>query len=376
MFLQIILLAAMVYAAYRLRPDPQTFPKHYESLQRSHGTVVAGMFSRLLGGLPGGSHFTYTDLIIATLAQVEETGEMFVGVLGIWLLLPTNQRAGSGESAETIEMGRLAARSEALVREAHQLKATGEHEKAALAYERAAAASDKSGDAFAGAELLDEAARCWRTSGKDSKYFEMTGKAVGAFEKRSRHGKAAGLLDKAAKHCLTLADNKDATTSVHPLLQQAAAYYQRAAGLYEVEGDSRSENLKLDRLHVLARLGLREEAATGFAEAALQIAQRDPVLINQSQRLLLMAALCSVEDVQLYSRRVGEWTQKYSWLANSREGKLALLLGEALGSGNVDKGMQSRLQREKGMIASLPLWAEQLWSQTLSRLDEGLDDIR
>lgn len=375
MFFELLLVAVVCYAAHCLRPDPNSFPKFHDGLARSRGRQPTGLFGKLLGGLHPSSHFDYTDVLVGWLAHVQETGEVFLGIFRVWLSLPTNQQRRSGEATEALELGRMAPRSDAVIQEAHQYKAEGKYEKAAQLYEKGAVANDKNGDPFAYAELLDEAARCWKQAGNDRSYFTIMEKAVAGFQKRNRMGKAARLLDKAAQHCVALAAREDTSTSQ---LQQAAKYYGRAADLYGMEDDGRAESLRVERLHIIARLGQLEEASQGFETTALQIVARDPILINQSQRLLFMALLCVADDAPRYCRWVADLTQQYSWFAHSREGKLAVLLGEALAllrEQEVD-AMLEKLERAKGMVASLPLWAEAHWSAILSQIVQGRDDIR
>jgi tetratricopeptide (TPR) repeat protein len=388
MLIELIILGGLGYIAHKTRPSPSSFSKYYENLVGHPTNKLVNLVDRLLGG---GSrvNFRTTDLLLAWLVRVEGSGQLFLGVFGVWLeisgigrgqIFEAVETGGAGGIAENIEMvdTSMAAQSEA-----HTLKAAGKYVEASRAYEKASQSASKV-DPFAAAELLDEGARCKKMAGDIVGYESTTIKAAELFRKKNRYLRAASLYEKLAKHCLLEAEKGSSKGSskgqVESLLKKAMNYFRKSMEYYEQEDDGRSKSLHVEVLNIMAKLGEHKKAADGFVEEAKRIFLMDSILVNQSQRMLLFAVMClTAEDHIVANRRITELFNSYSWFANSREGKWSMLLGGTLQeSHELDFGIDERikvLDRELNMMATMPGWFTDLWNETRQSLITAEPDL-
>ncbi|PJF17447.1 Sec17p [Paramicrosporidium saccamoebae] len=357
MFFEILLVAGLCYLAHRTRPNPNTFPKHYSTLTTKG---VSGLVERLLGGRT--QNFIYTDLVLAWMVRTE-TG-LFLGIFGSWIALGETDGV-----ADRIEMGtmRTEDKNAATQREANTLKAAGKYEEASRLFEKTAGRVT-SEDPYSAAELYDEAARCRKMVQDFTGYEALTIKAAELFKARNRGIRAAGLYDKLAKHYMTF-DSRDT-------LLKAKDYFGKSRDLYEIESDSRAEALGIEIISLHAKLGEYRKAADGFVDEAGRIFQKDAMFVNQSQRCLLFAVAClALDDEVLCCRQIATFAGQYSWFANSREGKWALKLSDALRQVPSNESYVETLEGDLRMMASMPAWFERAWSILKDRLESHSHDL-
>jgi tetratricopeptide (TPR) repeat protein len=357
MFFEILFIAGLGYLAHRTRPNPNTFPKYYSALVTKG---LGGLVERLLGGRT--QNFIYTDLVLAWMVRTE-TG-LFLGVFGSWIALGETDGV-----ADRIEMGTMHTedKNAASQREANTLKAAGKYEEASRLFEKTAGRVT-SDDPYSAAELYDEAARCRKMVQDFTGYEALTIKAAELFKARNRGIRAAGLYDKLAKHYVAL-DSREA-------LLKAKDYFGKSRDLYEIESDSRAEALAMEIINLYAKLGEYRKAAEGFIDEADRIFRKDVMFVNQSQRCLLFAVAClALDDEVLCCRRIAEFVTQYSWFANSREGKWALKLSNALRQVPSDEPYVEVLERDLRILASMPTWFERAWTVLKDRLESHSHDL-
>lgn len=267
-----------------------------------------------------------------------------------------------------VKMGKIQSKSKSneradtALREAHQLKAVGSFVEAAKQYETAAKESTRAGDPFSPAEYWQEAAKCWKMADNTEEQERALLKAADLFKKRGRDIRAAGII-KTLSRCSSDRGDK----------QEALHYLREAAKLFEGEKDGRTWSTLLESYHLLAEMGQYREAAQGFEDEALRILVTDMLLVNQSQRLLLMATLCLIfYDETVAEAKVFSWTRDYSWFASSREGKLAHDLARIGLDPSWDEleSMLYKLEEDYKMIATMPAWFGQLWHQKIDDLEK------
>lgn len=380
MIVQLLVLGGIGYLAHRTRPVPASFSSYYSSVGSAETPSQvrgSGVFGSLVGKVLSLGRrrvdptVGFIDLLVAWLAKVEETGEYFLGVCGLWIpliVLDTRLR-------ESPQIGLLESQMEKQVKLGHQLKAAGEYRRAAEVYERAALAAEKEGDPFSAPELYDEAARSMRMAGDVDAYIRGTVRAAQLFQKKNRSVRAAGLYEKLGKHY------KSSKNAGRREFELASQYFLAAQELYEAEDDGRAANLQLERLYLAVELGEYAQAADGFEQEAGRLIQKDGLLINQSQRLLLFACVCYVAtgDVQLSSRKQREYERNFAWFGSSREGRLARLLvgakSEAEENYDDPQAIVDRLVAEKEMLASMPNWFDSIWSKALGSILTVKPDI-
>lgn len=363
MLFLVVIVGLTCWLAYTTRPTPQTFSKYYNG---QGGRLIGGLVERLLGG-GRANLFEFTDLYVAWLVRVTETGQLYLGIFGYWLPLVGFEK----EVADSIEMGKLRLaedKSEALKRDAHTLKASGRYDEASKAYEKAANAVT-SVDPYSAAELYDEGARCKKMTHDWSAYEAMSLKAAELFRKKNRNIRAAAIFDRLAKYF--------SSESGVAELRKAINYYERCRELYEIEDDGRGASLAGEICSLQARLGEWTKAADGFVREAKRVFIKDPVFINQSQRSLLFAAICyGMDDSIRMGRRVNELSKEFPWFVECREGRWAMLLSDALCQvPNEGEDYLTLLDDDLRMLPSMPIWFDHAWKVLRSRIEQSASDL-
>lgn len=367
MLLEILVAVLVGFVAHKTRPAPSTFAQHYHKVHQQRTTSRGGRLfafvDRILGSVPEQANFQFTDILVAWIVVVHGTGEVFLGIFGMWILAFSSS---SASQEGQIEMGtmkgrnRNSERADAALREAHQLKAAGDFVKAAERYGAAAEEAARMDDPFSPAEHWHEASKCWKMAGNVEEQQQSLLKAADLFKKGGRSVRAAGIMKTLSKSFLDR-DEKE----------NALRYLREAAKLFEGEEDSRVWSTLLESYHLLAEMGQYLEAARGFEEEALRIVASDTILVNQSQRLLLMATLSLLsQDEATAKGKTLAWCRDYPWFVSSREGKLALELVRISLDPSADELEDSLHKLEEGyqMIATMPAWFDRLWGQKIDDL--------
>lgn len=387
MFWTLLVVGGICYLCYRTRPTPSTFQKFYQTYysnkaprsapRRFFGAVEKFLSSGKLSlSSTASNNFIIVNCLVAWLVRVEEDQEWYLGILGLWI--PLGRRAslffnskanivetGEGKAnilsdSDTIMNSLQSSRTEKLQREAHSLKASNRYLEAAERYQSAAEQYERGGEErWMGAEMWEEAGKCWKMAGDEGAYLACNNKAAQQFRINNRNIRAATIYEKLAKYLIAQGGREE----------KALNYYEQAQDLFAIEEDGRASMLTIEILQLKASLNQFTTVINGFIREAERLFRQDPILINQSQRLLLMAtmACCLLNDGN-YGKLSNDLQAKFTWFAGSREGTwaagLVRLLQRQEQLNEEEETLRQdieRLNRELQMMATLPDWFYRGW---------------
>ena len=357
--------------AYKSKPCHTSFKKYYQQLHTRPNKLL-GFVDRLLSGRSGiATSFEYQDWIVAWLVRVKETGELFLGIFGVWM--PISMFADGiimrGRTNEVHDMGNASlqrSKGETLQREANSLKAAGKYTEAASTY-YAASRATHANDPWMAAELLEDCAKCYKMMGDMKGYMEKGREAAELHVQQNRILRAAVIYERIGMN------GRDSDP------KWAVTFLEMAKQLFMMEDDARGKGLSLEILMLKAQLGEYGVAADGFFEQAQLVYKRDSLFIYQGQRFMLFGLMCVIlerGDAVRLSRTFEEMIENCPWFRESREAQWVGLLCEALNSpispANTPEELVKLLDSGLDMMASMPTWFYAGWERLRRQI---IDDV-
>ncbi|CAG8573559.1 6629_t:CDS:2 [Ambispora gerdemannii] len=360
-----LLFSVFLYAAYKTNPDNISFGSYITSdnkNKKNQSNAISSFITGILSNKPRVPEFKRDDYLCFSIVTLGDGSATYLGVFGVWFVLRLEMQ--SLENLATNEKNQA-------------IKAKGARdceflidESAAKHYLSAAKRFQSVGDDHNQIEAggcYENAYLAFQQTKQTAKALQALETAASIYEFHDKHvTRAARVYEQLAK----LYENK---TSAQLDLQKALTMHQKAAELFEREGDNRQFFSLISQIELMAELGRYEEAIK-ILENVIATAANDRVLSFKVKDYCFLQCVCliALRDWIRVEKQYEELCQLYPSFVDSRESKLIKKLIESINA--YDTSAFATACQEYDTLTPFPPWQIEILLQAKKGLE--VEDFR
>ncbi|KAG9285653.1 hypothetical protein G9A89_009293 [Geosiphon pyriformis] len=361
----------VLFIAYKTNPDASSFHAYFTSDTKPKDGV-SGFLTNLLSSKPRVPVFKHNDYFCFSIVTLQNGTAAYLGLFSFWFLLSQVVIVEDGKKKPFGNwfIGGQGSKSQQLkLEEATELQVL--EDRANVDRETAIKAKVKR-DYDTAAKHFLLAAKRFQNAGGDNNQLDAAAcyeDAYKAFQQTKKTGKALEALEiaatiyelrnqqatRAARVYEQLAVLYKKTNSEHRDLEKALAMHQKAADLFEEEGDGRHLYSLISQAELTAEIGHYEKAIR-LLDTIAETAADDRVQSFKIKDYVFLQCICliALDDWVRLERRFEELNQLYPSFADSRESTLIRKLVEAKNTYDLSAFVTSC--RDYDQFTPLPPW--------------------
>ncbi|KAK9711685.1 hypothetical protein K7432_007674 [Basidiobolus ranarum] len=352
----LILLAVGCYYSFTSKPDPDSFRKFIAGGESNEPSSSKGWFSKVVSKFRNVPEFQYHDYLLFSYVSLSDGSAHFLGWGNRWWLLSKlldgNLNPTTGEEKNLVNTLDLV---ELEKEKAHKAKLKKNYIEAAQFFLKASQFLKDQKDeesTYEQAVCLEEAYKAFKQGNQLEKglnYLEQAASKFGTSTRRATRG--ARLYDQLGEHYNSLGKRNQSRQE----LVKACKMYEKAAELYDMEGDSRSVYSISHQAELASELGLYEEAIHSY-DKVISVASEDRLLQFKLKDYLVSACLCVLakDGWEEFTSTFHRYQDLYPAFNSARESQLLNDLIQAKSDFDLEK-YETTLARHIN-LTPLPIW--------------------
>nr|CAG8438252.1 10398_t:CDS:2 [Entrophospora candida]CAG8521365.1 12638_t:CDS:2 [Entrophospora candida] len=313
-----IILCVILYLLHKTNPTSTSFHNFISKKNESSSSTTStskelfGFFKKIFSDQPTVPEYTRDDYVIFSIVNLKDGSATYLGVGGVWFvlsqieLIETGGIGGSGKET-AVELKILEGSANQEKENAIQAKGKRDYNSAAKYYISAAKKFEKINDNYS----LLEAAGCYEDAYKSlqqtkqpDKAIEMLEKAALIYEINDRQStRAARIYEQIAEQY-----KKSTVNSSLKNLGKALTAHEKAAELFEREGDGRHLYSIISQAEVAAEIGYYDKSILLFDSIMFTVAN-DNLLQYKATGFIYCQCICMIG--------LGDWIRLEKFLADS-----------------------------------------------------------